>query len=431
MKTVCLVNPPSQWLISDKDNPPLGLMIIAGYLRENVDAEIKMCDLAGLDEKDWDIPKADVYGITGTVTQHQTMKYIINLIGKENPDACIVVGGPHASILKEKLLVDIPRIDKIVVGDGEYLMKSIIEGHELMNILEGSNEQDLDKFPFPAWDWMKGYYATVWHNDPTILGATVITSRGCPWNCSFCASPLLSGRRVRYNSIEYIEKQLKWLVDLGYKGFYFVDDILTIDKKRMAKLSKMLKQIGLPWRCYARVDTVTQDLLNIMAEGGCVQVDYGLESGSDTVLRHVEKSSTVDKARQAVQWTLNSGITAKCCFIAGLPYETENTFEETKEFIRDLQKMGDVLFTINTLVPLPGTAIGDSPEAFDYPLDRSIPYSQYMGRDARTTFTTDEVWNRKTLEWYDELISLVTGKSVFEIAKRKKELVEKEQHVTN
>ena len=185
---------------------------------------------------------------------------------------------------------------------------------------------------------------------------TVLSSRGCPYNCSFCFKGIV-GRTYRHRSPDNVIGELVQCIErYGVRSFYFIDDLFTIDVKRLDAFCDRVLEVGLDvrWQCLARVDRVTLPILKKMYRAGCREVHYGIESGNPDVLKATAKHVNLDQVRQAVGWTEEAGIRGKGYFILGLPGDSDQTMEDTIAFAESLP-LDEAMFSIAT--PFPGTRL--------------------------------------------------------------------------
>jgi radical SAM superfamily enzyme YgiQ (UPF0313 family) len=247
--------------------------------------------------------------------------------------------------------------------------------------------QDIDALPFPArelvnLDWYKP-------NDFSGRGkrsASMITSRGCPFYCIHCASYLTMGRDFRAHSPEYVISEMELLVN-KYKieHIFLKDDEFTTNQKRVSQICELILKRGLKfdWTCLSRVDTVSEDLFKLMKKAGCFTISFGIESGDDTILKNLKKSTDLAKAKKALQWANKAGIKTQCSFMLGNPGDTRQTIEKTINFAIGLKPV-IVLFYI--LTPYPGT------EAYDIYMKgkrEQLDWSSFVMSNARPLIELD------------------------------------------
>jgi len=218
---------------------------------------------------------------------------------------------------------------------------------------------DLDSLPFPARDFlpMKKYNVQVHLSSVKGVKATMISSRGCPSHCTFCAIHLTMGRKHRVRGVESVVDEMEHLVD-RYKAQYiqFYDDTFTINYKRTVAICNLIieRKLKVKWFAHARVNTVDENLLRLMKRAGCAHVSFGIESGNQTILNNIKKGTTLEQARKAVKTCQRVGIKTLTTFMIGNPGETPETIDDTIDFALEINP--DVaVFSI--LAPLPGTEV--------------------------------------------------------------------------
>ena len=321
--------------------------------------------------KSWTI-KPDLVALTSMTTSYHYVEQLVERL-KDALGVPIIIGGPHATTLPEGTLNN-PNIDYLVYGEGEYIWQDFLRAlaagdtqwgqiqglwyKEDGKIMSGGSRkpiEDLDSLPFPARHLFElDKYPLYAPNGEPML--TVLSSRGCPYACSFCFKGIV-GRSYHQRSPEDIVAELKQVVDTYHiRNFYFIDDLFTIDVKRLEKILDYFidQKLDYRWRCLARVDRVTPELLTKMYKAGCRQIHYGIESGNEEVLRRTSKHIDLKQVRDAVAWTEHAGIRSKGYFILGLPGDTEETMQETIEFAAGLE-LTEAMFSIAT--PFPGTKL--------------------------------------------------------------------------
>jgi magnesium-protoporphyrin IX monomethyl ester (oxidative) cyclase len=194
-----------------------------------------------------------------------------------------------------------------------------------------------------------------------VIGATLMSSRGCPFACAFCAN---LQQKKRFRSAENIVEEVKLMIDkYGVKHFRFLDDNIIIDKKRFEKLAPMLHELDIRFRCSISSVLLNDDYCELLYHAGCREVGIGFESADDEVLSLINKAgkATTNMHKDAVQVIQKWGMKAKVYIITGLPGETKESIEATKKFVLDLKpdKWICLLFT-----PYPGTPIYMNPDMY-------------------------------------------------------------------
>ncbi|MGC8825486.1 MAG: B12-binding domain-containing radical SAM protein [Anaerolineae bacterium] len=376
---VALISP--KWNQMVNSYPSLGLGYLAAVLERRGD-EVRIFDFGldprrPLEEEVYDVLafRPDVIGLTAMTTSYHSAEEIMTLL-RAGTRAPMVLGGPHATVFPERTLQEQPALDYLVFGEGEETML------ELMEVIEGRRDpaavaglcyrrdgevicnparpliRDLDALPFPARHLFQLERYPLYAPDGGRM-LTVLTSRGCPYNCSYCFKGIV-GRTYRQRSPENLILELKELIrTYGIRNFYFIDDLFTLDVKRLNVLLDMIIAEGLDirWQCLARVDRVTPELLRKMAAAGCRQIHYGIESGNQKILDRVGKRITLEQVRQAVRWTAEAGIRSKGYFMLGLPGEEE---EDVDALIGLVQRTAgqfphQIVVNVTPYVPKPHT----------------------------------------------------------------------------
>jgi anaerobic magnesium-protoporphyrin IX monomethyl ester cyclase len=397
---IALISP--KWNRRANDYPPLGLAYLAAVLARN-GHEVALFDF-GLDPStplDEDVQRVYAFdpqlvGITAMTIVYRSVLETATLL-KAELGRPIVVGGPHATLYPERILNEAPVVDYVVRGEGEETVLELVHALEDKNTdlgairglsyrLRGevvSNEEreiirDLDALPFPArhlFD-LKRYGLRTPEGRPMI---TVLSSRGCPYNCAYCFKGIV-GRTYRQRSPENIIAEIQQVIaQYNVRDFYFIDDLFTLDVKRLDALTEqfMAQKLDIRWQCLGRVDRVNADVLRRMYDAGCRRIHYGIESGNQGILGRIGKGFKLEQVKQAVRWTTEAGIEAKGYFMLGLPGDTEQTMKQTVDFAVALD-LDEAMFSLTT--PFPGTRLWDElvkkrPETeYSQDLDRAYYY---------------------------------------------------------
>ena len=340
-----LVNPSSPFLTDQLVMPPLGLMYLMSALKKSGE-EVQIIDCA----TNMAAPDGDLY-LTATTPQ------IDEAIKLAKNREYSVIGGPHASVNPEPLL---EHFSAVVVGEGEYILPNIVK-EKPHGIIKCPRIKKLDCLCFPDRSIAVNYHYYINKKRTT----TMITSRGCNGHCAFCSKAVMNNQ-IYLRSIDNILAEIDECMSLGFEGIQFCDDTIAINKKR---LSELCQKIGkkVIWRCFCRADQVNIDILKLMADSGCHEILYGIESGSQKLLDNVDKGITVAQQERAILDTHRANIRVKASFIVGLPGETMETIEETAQFIRRTRP-NDV--DINILTVYLGTKIRKHPERYDLTFDK-------------------------------------------------------------
>lgn len=384
---ILLINPPAQNTLKGNNppiidqergyNPPLGLLYIAGYLEKYTSHKVEVLD-THVEELSWEELetkvrniKPDIVGITAmTFTLIDVLK-TAKLVKKIFNDIKIVLGGPHVYIYPDET-ISLKEIDFLVLGEGEItfaeLVSNIDDVEELKKIKglvfksngkiinTGMREfiANLDEIPHPARHLVpyKKYSSLLAKRQPI---TTMITSRGCPYNCSFCARPHL-GKRFRARSAKNVVHEMQECVNLGINEFLIYDDTFSIDRQRVLNICDEIinKKLDIGWDIRVRVDTVDEEMLKRLKQAGCERIHYGVEAGTEKILKVLRKGITLDQAEYAFKLTKKIGISTLAYFMIGSPTETKEDILQTIEFAKKLNP-DFVHITITT--PFPETYI--------------------------------------------------------------------------
>jgi len=362
--------------------PPLGMLYIATYLREN-GVDISIIDEAtqGYSLKDiidW-VKKEDpeILGFSTCSSSGRKAALIAEKVKSENPNTVTVFGNFYATFNAERILKKYPFVDAIIRGEGEHtsleLAKCLEKNGDLKKVL-GINFRDngkiistpdrplikdVDSLPFPDRELLDVEY----HN--TTAGIVVapkkfssfVSSRGCVFRCRFCGCRRLARSLWRSRSVDNIMEELHLLSSQGYKQFLFVDDNFTLNTKRVIKLCRRLKKekVDIEFFAEGRVDNCPRDMLQEMSRANCKMMYFGIENGTQKVLDYYDKQTTTQQAIDALKAAKKSGIDVTVAsFILGAPHETRQEILNTLKYA---QKIEADIPQFNILATFPGTDI--------------------------------------------------------------------------
>jgi len=274
--------------------------------------------------------KPDLLGITLYTGAWQSMLNIARMVRAQNPATKIAVGGPHPTLDLQgtAILVKEGLIDYVVAGEGEEEIAKLAQDLPLATgIVIANRIQDLDSLPFP----LRNSFI---HDTKFMDLGNILTGRGCPHGCTYCASPVIWKRRVILRSVNNVMIEIRQMVDSGIKLIRFCDDTFNIKIDRAIQLCKELIPLGIEWVCDARGDNLNSELLNIMKKSGCRRIKIGVESGSDRILKSIRKGFTIEQIKHGVELIHDADIPLTAYFMCGLPEETDEDVQQTLELAR-------------------------------------------------------------------------------------------------
>ncbi|KPL18899.1 MAG: radical SAM protein [candidate division Zixibacteria bacterium SM23_81] len=383
--------------------PALGLSYLAAVLeQEKVEVQLLPCHVLGLSwgqiREEIARDKPDMVGIT-TTTENRFFSFRLAEIAKEaHPPACVVLGGPHMNATASDTLIHMRAVDVVALGEGEDtivdLVKAMREGGHLSKVpglayRDGENVAmtpqrplipDLDRLPLPArhlepWD---RYNCRMDVPGEGILpAANMMTSRGCPFSCNFCATPTNWGRKVRGFSPERVLSELEHLVQrYQVQVVWFYDDTFNYNPQRLDRICDLLveRNLDIKWYCEIRVDLLDKASLEKMVRSGCYYLGFGVETASERISREIiGKKASLKKGLEVIDWCREFGITANPFFIFSHPTETWSEAVQTMEVIEAIKDRCDVSASI--LHVYPGTPLevrarreGQLPQDFSWSL---------------------------------------------------------------
>lgn len=364
--------------------PPLGLGYLSSYLKKH-GVKTKIIDGLRDNLSSDDLlqkissEKPDAVGITCLTAFYEEVIKLAKLVKKNNM-RCII-GGVHPTFLAPKALAD-SGADYVICGEGEIALLKLIKNDFINKDIPGVYSKDdfengkkdirkaeivenLDDLPFPDWQqiepssYPKAPHGAIVRNFPV---GPVMTTRGCPYECTFCASPKFYNRKIRFRTPENVIQEIKHLVkNFGVKEIHFEDDNLTLNRDHIEKICKLIieNKINISWACPngIRADRVDEELIKLMKKSGCYYFAYGIESANPEILKNIKKKATIEVMEKSIEIAERVGISTQAFFIFGLPGETKETIEETINFARK-SKLSRAQFLI--LDVLPGSELWDT-----------------------------------------------------------------------
>jgi radical SAM superfamily enzyme YgiQ (UPF0313 family) len=361
--------------------PPLGLASIASYLgREGIHADIIDCyarpDSDHLIRDYLLTVKPSFIGLSCTTSSFLDGIRIAALARSFLPDIKIVFGGPHVSALKNRVLESFSVIDFVVVGEGEQTLTELIEkGNEEAHSVQGivyrdangeicftgyrTKAIDLDTLPFPAYEKLAGYpdvYKLLIFNYPKSPNSSCISSRGCPYSCSYCDRSVFR-RSFRYNSADYMYEHLRYLKKrFNIRHIIFYDDQFTFNRQRIEDFTRMLldRPLGMTFNCVVRAEHIDLELLRRLKASGCWMISLGIETGDEDLLAQHRRNVNLNLLAEKIRLIKKVGIRTKGLLMIGLPGETEDSIKKTMKYVFSLP-IDDI--NLAKFTPFPGAPV--------------------------------------------------------------------------
>jgi len=338
----------------------------------------------------------------------------------------VLAGGPHVNIVQDAIL-KLNEIDYCFFGEAEFAIVEFFKSYpdiekishirgigfkvSKKTIYNGISERitNLDSLPYPDRELL------IYRERYLKTGlSSIMASRGCPFNCSFCASVPIWGRNAEFRSPEHIVKEIKHLHDTyEVKEFRFFDDTFTVKKENVINFCKILiDTFGkkyFKWWCLSRINSIDENVLFWLREAGCTQIHYGVESGSDRILKLMHKAITIKQVESVVALTKKHGFWVNTFFIIGIPYEKIEDMRKTIDFIKKIKPDS---VNLCTFTPYPGT------ELYNYCVkkrlikhDDSYEMFKYIGHHSSENYFLEDVSREDYKKLLDEILELTTNVS--------------------
>lgn len=378
---VLLVSPPTNSVIKSiigVTGPPLGLAYLASVARKK-ENEVKIIDSLALDLTfnklkgmihEFD---PDLVGITATTSMIPDSYIVARIVKENNPNTKVSIGGPHVTFVPELTLQESKSIDFVIRGEGENVFENLLDSlrkdgdpKEVKGITYRIGDKiatnppeglikNVDDIPMPALDLlpMDKYLAD--HK----RFATIMTSRGCPYNCIFCSSSLQFGKAWRGHSVDRVLEELKRLVyEYRVNEIEFLDDTFTLNMARAIDVSRMIRKEGLDirWSGSARVNLFNDEIAKAMKDAGAHTIYFGIESGSQKTLDFMGKGIKLEQSIDSIKKGNKAGLNTLGSFIIGFP---DDTTDDVKNTIRFSKKVGVKMAQFTVATPYPGTRLWD------------------------------------------------------------------------
>jgi radical SAM superfamily enzyme YgiQ (UPF0313 family) len=338
-------------------------------------------------------------GITALTAKMASVLQTVTMVRAVLEDVPIVLGGPHAAVRPFELLNNAPEADAVVVGEGEPLLGQILipDRHRLIDLgrsipgLVSRKCKDADEAPPTSVSSMlppaRDCFAT--HRYAREDLGLVMTTRGCPYHCSYCFGRGLWRRKVRSISVDALADEFALLrSEYGVRHITFKDDVFTLNRERTIRLCEVLSAHRFTWDCVTRVDTIDAELLDILKNHGCTGIKIGVETGSSRLMKELDRHLNTDTIRQACAWLRESGIHWTAYFMMGFPRETLEDVEATYRLMREISPD---FASLSGYEAFPGTLLFDRARSMKIVKDhmergeffRTNPHDYYFSRADR------------------------------------------------
>jgi radical SAM superfamily enzyme YgiQ (UPF0313 family) len=363
------------------DFPPIGIAYLGAY--SFADGHETMLIDAGLSKITDIVKKAkrfapDFIGVTCWTIGRKMTWELSAALKKELPKAFLCLGGPHATMFPEHIFIK-TRASAVVIGEGEETFREllkVLDAKEDLKLVKGlalrNNDNtvyftgsrnyidNLDSIPRPFYAGFEKFNLYNYYGHPCLPrpAASIISSRGCVFNCTYCSSVRFWGKQWRYRSAENVLQEMEWLVETaGAKSFFFFDDNFTVIKERVFVICEGIleRKWDIKWACCSHIRTVSLELLEAMNKSGCVSIDFGVESGSDKILKNINKLQTRAEIEKTFDMVHKVGIKPRAYFMVGNIGENENSIDETIEMAGKIKPYSSIGAAILWL--LPGTSV--------------------------------------------------------------------------
>lgn len=412
----------TMWKQFDYFFPPYGLAQIAAFIRKSgykpfiIDCIVDCPNL--LDFREYFTREfvqkgvtADYFGITAVTPIINYALHIAAIVKEYYPESRVVLGGPHPTHLATEVITN-DAIDLIVIGEGELTFRDLLDGKPwneinglvykeknedgIQNIVQTPEREqirDLDIIPVPAYDLLNvSVYKAPGYSHRSVPSMSIVTSRGCVGKCLFCSKVF---NEVGFRSPASIMEEIRLLYHTyDIRQIIFYDDTFTLDRMRIITLCNMMlsEQLKITWTCFARVDTVDEELLVLMKKAGCEHIMYGVENFNQEVLKAINKQISVDEVFHAVKITQKAGIECRISCMIGNPGESKATIREN---IRMIRKLKPDYLQVLIFHPLPGAPIFKSMRK-----NNKILAQQWEEYNFTKPISIHETLTLKQIRWY-------------------------------
>lgn len=425
--------------------PPFGVLYLATAVKEfcgNWLADVIALDENALLNKQELIMKFSKYEVVAfSIVSAYTVPLFVkamNLIKTSGIKKPICIAGGYQAELESEQLLKKEYVSLVMRGEGEETIVKLLNksdeqdfgpklygsfdnilymtGNKKNKHLKGLGTTpvcvDLNRIPIPDRSFLAVDHIVMKRD---IAGnkykmAHILISRGCSYQCAYCGVRREGNRVVRYRHPDNILKELNQLKEkYEIEAFSIIDDCFLTNRIQAIEIIQQIKSVGLIWSLAARIDQIDEEVLTNLKDSGCSEIKFGLETGSDTILKKMEKGITVDQAKQVLNLVHNAGISAKVFIISGLPGETKKTNQETISFLREMGTEKIKRVSLLRFVPLPGSKVYENPHVYGInvnvrnTLENLEQYKRYRLYDAETNWWENEMEFKIRNECYKKL----------------------------
>jgi anaerobic magnesium-protoporphyrin IX monomethyl ester cyclase len=392
---IAIIAPP--YPLEEIPSPPLGVTYVAAAF-EAAGAEVKIFDYIVSSytkenlQKQLESFRPDAVGATSVTMNFYEAQKILRDVKNYDPGIITMMGGPHVSFTAADTLSQYPEIDLIVIGEGEDTIAELTpvlrqkgKWRDISGIAYRHNDKiiitdkrdfisDIDRIPSPL-----RHLLPISRYRALGFPVSIITGRGCPYSCIFCLGRKMVGAKVRKRKSNLVLDEIEGIIGYGFERINIADDLFTADKERVREICTGIKERSLKfkWSAFARVDTVNQEIFDLMAEAGCDSVSFGVETGNAEMLKRIKKGIKLEQVVSAVGMCQQAGMLAHESFIIGLPGETKDTLEETEKFAKSTK----AIYGYHYLAPFPGTTVREKIQEYDLEIITNN-WSRYDANDA-------------------------------------------------
>lgn len=435
MIRVGFVNPSSDYLMDPFKGDPHTHFHILSILDDTFQDKIETCliDLRGVKREFaiHHIPECDIYLHSVYTLDYEEQKEIVKNLKISYPNSTHIAGGPHvATFMEESLRV----FDSLIIGEGEKTIVQAINDHknnELKPIYRRGEIIDINEYPhdkrhyIPTTSTARKNMMNLRRKPDygELLGTTVMFSRGCPYNCHFCA--LAFSRKespgIRFRSTNHVKEEISYLKqEYGIQGINLHDEIcFPLNQKRAITHLEAIGESDIIWRGQCRIDGINSEIAKLAHESGCIALGLGLESVIQSSLNLINKQIQIERAKETIRILKENEIEVRLYMIIGLPGEPPDIVEKTWNFIKD---MGPDMVSLSLFTVRPGTEVYNNPEKFGIKLvDMDWSKTMHMyGRYSDETPHLNFEYQSET-PWGTSLPSEQIIKNYLELQKRLKD----------